>query len=64
MLGFLSKKCEKLCSAKAGTTGPRSNEHPCLHKLYKISPHGHKTFFMLSSAEHKILSADKYENAN
>ena len=25
---------------------------------------GHKTFFMLNSAEHEIFSANKYENAN
>ena len=27
-------------------------------------PQGCKTFFMLNSSEHKILSANKYENAN
>ena len=27
-------------------------------------PRGHKTFFMLNSAEREIFSANKYENAN
>ena len=27
-------------------------------------PQGYKTFFMLNSAEHEILSANIYENAN
>ena len=27
-------------------------------------PQGYKTFFVLSSAENKIFSANKYENAN
>ena len=34
------------------------------HQLNKSRPQGYKTFFMLNSAEHEILSANKYENAN
>ena len=30
----------------------------------QIRPRGYKTFFMLSSGEHEIFSANKYENAN
>ena len=33
-----------------------------LHCL--LRPQGYKTYFMLSSAEHEIFSANKYENAN
>ena len=32
--------------------------------VVKTRPRGYKTFFMLHSAEHKIFSANKYENAN
>ena len=32
------------------------------HYLNEIWPRGYKTFFMLNSAEHKILDAHKYEN--
>ena len=32
--------------------------------LYMSWPRGYKTFFMLNSAEHEILSANKYENAS
>ena len=30
--------------------------------FHMIWPRGHKTIFMLNSAEHEILSAHKYEN--
>ena len=32
--------------------------------LNKIRSRGYKTSFMLNSAEHEIVSANKYENAN
>ena len=32
--------------------------------VFDSRPRGYKTFFMLNSAEHENVSANKYENAN
>ena len=49
-------------SPTPGTT--RKNKGSGLTDRRVIRPRGYKTFFMLNSAEHEIISANKYENAN
>ena len=48
--------------------GKRMGSHKCLLPCEiggkSTRPRGYKTLFMLNSAEHEIVSAYKYENAN
>ena len=58
-----------MCAREGGGGGKGGGGVQCLETLayYASSPSGPeviKLFFVLSSTEHEIFSANKYENAN
>ena len=59
--GFISNKTYYNCSREKWTVVYWNSESLALDKR---GTRGYKTFFMLSSAEHEIFSANRYENAN